>query len=442
MEMNIEEISQARRRIDVEIDAGEVTRKLDQAYRELSKKAKVKGFRPGKVPRRILEQYYSQQVLSDVKSDLIEESFSQVLEKSNLYPLGNPALEDGVMKQGESFKYTIVMEVRPNFELKDYRGISVEKEIVNVSEDDVDKKLEEIREAHANLNPITTDRQIRDGDYVIIDFEAFWNKEPLKDLNGQDVLIQVGSGNFYPEIEADLPGLKKGSGKEIAVTFEEDFQDKRLAGKDVVFSVHVKDIKEKELPMLNNSFAKSLGGDIKSLAGLRKRVKHDIILQEEKRVDGELKKRLLKKITDSVDFELPQAAVEGEIERSIATFKQNLMLRGARFESTGFSEEKMREDLREGAEQRVKEDLVLGKIADQEKIDLDEDTIREGFKNLAAQTGRDMAQLRRYYEENRLMDSFRNQLLVEKILNHCVQGANIKEVAQLSEKSQEERKDP
>ena len=442
MEMNIEEISQVKRRIDVEIDAGEVTTKLDQAYRELSKKAKVKGFRPGKVPRRILEQYYSQQVLSDVKSDLIEKSFSQVLEESNLYPLGKPSLEDGVMKQGESFKYTIVMEVKPNFELKDYRGISVEKEIVNVSEDDVDKKLEEIREAHANLNPITTDREIRDGDYVIIDFEAFSNKAPVEDLNGQDILIQVGSGNFYPEIESGLLGLEKGSGKEIAVAFKEDFQDSRLAGKAVVFSVHVKDIKEKELPKLNNNFAKSLGGDIKSLAGLRKKVKQDIILQEERRVDRELKKRVLKKITDSVEFELPQAAVEEEIERSIATFKQNLMLRGARFESTGLSEEKMREDLREGAEQRVKEDLVLGKIADLEKIHLDDDTIREGFKNLAAQTGRDMAQLRRYYEENRLMDSFRNQLLVEKILNHCVQGANITEVAQLSEKSQEERQEP
>lgn len=441
MEMNIEEINQVKRRIDVEIDAEEVTRKLDQAYQKLSKKAKVKGFRPGKVPRRILEQYYSQQVLSDVKSDLIEESFSQVLEKSNLYPLGKPSLEDGVMKPGESFKYTIVMEVKPDFELKDYMGISVEKEIVNVSEDDVDKRLEEIREAHANLNPITTDRKIRDGDYVIIDLEAFWNNKPLKDLNAQDVLIQVGSGNFYPEIESGLLGLKKGSGKDIAVAFKEDFHDTRLAGKDVVFSIHIKDIKEKELPKLNNQFAKGLGGDIKSLAGLRKKVKEELFAQEERRVERELKKRLLKKITDSVDFELPQVAVEGEIERSVAMLKQNLMLRGARFESTGLSEEKMREDLRESAEQKVKENLVLGKIADLENIDLDEDTIREGFKNLAAQTGRDMAQLRRYYEENHLMDSFRNQLLVEKILNHCVQGATITQVERISEKSHEERKD-
>jgi trigger factor len=118
------------------------------------------------------------------------------------------------------------------------------------------------------------------------------------------------------------------------------------------------------------------------------------------------------------------------------------MLRGARFESAGLSEDKMREDLREGAEQKVKENLVLGKIADLENIDLEEDTIREGFKNLAAQTGRDMAQLQRYYEENHLMDSFRNQLLIEKILNHCVQGANISEVHRISEKNEEEGKEP
>jgi trigger factor len=276
---------------------------------------------------------------------------------------------------------------------------------------------------------------------VVIDLEAFWNNKPLKDLNAQDVLIQVGSGNFYPEIESGLLGLKKGSNRDITIAFKEDFHDIRLAGKDVVFSINIKDIKEKELPKLNNQFAKGLGGDIKSVAGLKKKVKEDLFAQEARRVDAELKKRLLKKITDSVDFELPQVAVEGEIERSLAALKQNLMLRGTRFEATGLSEEKMREDLRKGAEQKVKEDLVLGKIADLENIDLDEATIREGFKNLAAQTGRDMAQLRRYYEENHLMDSFRNQLLVEKILNHCVHGANITEVERISEKGHEERKE-
>ena len=442
METNIEEISQVKRRIDVEIEAEEVNKKLDQAYREISKRVKVKGFRPGKVPRRILEQYYSKQILSDVKSDLIEKSFSKVIEETKLFPLGRPSLEDGAIRPGESFKYTIHMEVKPDFELKDYMGIPAEKEILNVSEDDVDKKLEEIREAHANLTSITEHREIQDADYVIIDYEGFWNEKPLKDVKGQDSLIHVGSKSFYPEVESGMVGLKKGAEKNIEIDFKEDFHDKRLAGKRVTFSITIKDIKKKELPELNDDFAKGLGSDIKSFSDLRIRVKEDITLQEERRIDRELEKRLLRKITDSVDFELPEIAVENEIERSIAMIKQNFLMRGAQFESAGISEEKMREDFRKGAEEKVKEDLVLSKIADSEDIGIEEHEVREGFQKLAAETRRDLATLQRYYEENNLVDSFKNQLLVEKILNHCVQGAKITEVKKIPRESQEDRKEP
>jgi trigger factor len=442
VETNIEEISQVKRRIDVEIGAEEVNKKLDEAYRELSKKVKVKGFRPGKVPRRILEQYYSKQILSDVKSDLIEESLSKVIEKTKLFPLGRPSLEDGAIRPGENFKYTIHMEVKPDFELKDYMGISVEKEILNVSEDDVDKKLEEIRDAHASLTSITEHREIRDGDFVTIDYEGFWNEKPLKEVKGQDSLIHVGSKNFYPEVESGIVGLKKGAEKNIEIDFKEDFHDQRLAGKQVNFSVKIKEIKKKELPELNDDFAKALGSDFKSFSDLRMRVREEITLQEERRIDRELKKRLLKKIADSVDFELPEVAVENEIERSIATIKQNFLIRGAKFESAGISEEKMREDFRKGSEEKVKEDLVLSKIADLENISIEEHEIREGFQRLAAQTGRDLATLQRYYEENNLLDSFRNQLLVEKVLNHCVQRAKITKVKEIPRESSEHREEP
>ncbi len=435
MQTNIEEISQVKRRIDVEIAPDEVNRRLDQAYRELSKRVKMRGFRPGKIPRRILEQYYSKQVLSDVKSDLIEESLSRVVEENNLLPLGKPSLEDGAIRPGESFRYTVLLEVRPEFELKDYMSISVEKEVLNVSEDDVDKKLEEIREAHASLTSVAEEREIRDGDYVVIDYEGFWNDKPIKGIEGQDFLIHVGDKSFYPEIESAVIGLKKTAERDIEIEFNEDFHDTRLAGKKVRFAVRVKEIKQKELPELNEDFAKRLGNNIESLSDLRKRVKDDITLQEERRIDRELKRRLLKKIADSVDFELPQAAVEQEIERSMAAIKRNFLLRGTQFESTGLSEKKMREDLRNGAEQNVKEDLVLSKIADMENITIEEHEIMSGFRKLADQTGRDPALLQKYYEENNLIDGFRNQLLVEKILNHCLEGAKIVEVKEISDQS-------
>jgi trigger factor len=434
METSIEEISQVKRRLNVEIGAEEVTTKLDQAYKQVSKRAKIKGFRPGKAPKKILEQYYGKEIMDDVKNDLIRESFSKVIEENKLFPLGGPSIEDEAIRPGENFRYTIVMEVKPDFELKDYMGIPVEKQILNISEDDVDKRLEEIKEASAKLISINEDRGIREGDYVVIDYVGLWKDKPLQGIKGKDFLIHVGSKNFYPELESATLGLKKDDRKDIRMNFGEDYSDRRLAGKGVTFRIHVQDIKEKDLPELDDDFARSLGNDFKSLTDLRERVRKDITLQEERRIDRELKARLLNKITAMVDFELPQVMVESEIERLIANIKQTSLRTGTRFESAGISEEKLRKDLRIPSEQKVKEELVLGKIAEMEAIGVEEPDIRKGLQELAAQTGSDLAMLQQYYEKNNLMDQLRNQLLVEKILNHLVQGAKITEVEEISEK--------
>jgi len=440
METNIEEISQVKRQISVEIETEEVTKKLDQAYNELSKRAKVKGFRPGKTPRKILEQYYGKEIMTDVKNDLIKESFSKVIEETKLFPLGNPSIEDEAIRPGENFRYTILMEIRPDFELKEYMGISVEKEILNISEDNADKKLEEIREAHAQLVFINEERGIKEGDYVIIDYECMWKDKPIKGIEGKDFMIHVGDKNFYPEIESGIKGLKKAEEKDIKIDFSEDFSDRRLANKSVLFHIRVEDIKKKDLSDLNDDFARSLGKEFKSLADLREKVKKEITLQEEKKIDSELKKRLLKKITAKVDFELPEAMVENEIEYSMATIKQNFLRAGSKLESANISEDTMRQDLKLAAERKVKEELILSKIADLEDIKLEDSDIRHGFQELATQTGQDLTILQQYYEKNNLMDSFRNQLLIEKILNHLVQGATISEVQEISEENQKDRK--
>ena len=434
MKTSIEEISKVKRRLNVEIEAEEVTKKLDQAYKQVSKRVKIKGFRPGKAPRKILEQYYGREIMDDVKNDLIKESFSKAAEETKLFPLGSPSIEDEAIRPGENFRYTVIMEVKPAFELKDYMGITVEKEILNISEDDVDKKLEEIKEAHAKLISLNEDREIKEGDYVIIDYDSVWKDKPLKDINGKDFIIHVGSKNFYPELESATLGLKKDAKKDVKIDFSEDFVDRRLAGKSVAFRIHVQDIKKKDLPELNDDFARSLGNEFKSLTDLRERVKKDIALQEEKRIDRELKARLLRKITAMVDFELPQVMVEMEIERLIANIKQNSIRTGTRFESTGIPEERLREDLRIPSEQNVKEELVLGKIAEIEDMRVEDSDIRKGLQELAAQIGSDLALLQQYYEKNNLMNQLRNQLLVEKVLNHLVQDAKITEVKEISEK--------
>jgi trigger factor len=435
MQTHVEEISPVKRRITVEIEAEKVGLTYDRALHELSKKAKIKGFRPGKTPRKIIEQYYGTQIISEVKNDLIRESFTEAIEKTGLIPLIGPSIEDGTLLQGEPFIYTIELEVRPEFELKDYMGISVEKEITDISEDMVEKRLEELREVHAQLVSVDEGRGVQEGDYAVIDYTGLWNGRPLKDIRGNDFTVHVGSERFYPDVETGIVGLKREEEREIRVDFNANFPDKRVAGRNVVFHVRIKDIKKKDLPELSDEFARTLGDEFPSLKILRDRVREDLVLQEEKRVERALQSRLLKKIADTVDFELPQSLVEKEIDHSLASIEQSIRYSGSQIESAGMPMEKMRDELRPVAERKVKEDFVLGKIADMENITIEENDTRDGFQRLAAQTGKDPAMLERFYERNNLMDPFRDQILKEKTLNHLLQGAKIKEVRQISEKT-------
>jgi len=434
MQTHVEEISQVKRRLTVEIEVEKVSLTYNQVLHQLSKKVKIKGFRPGKTPRRILEQHYGSQIINEVKSDLLRESFSEAIEKTGLAPLDSPTIVDGTLRQGEPFTYTIEMEVRPVFELKDYMGISVEKEIADISEDHVDKRLEELRGIHAQLVSVDEGRGVQEGDYAVIDYTGLWNGKPLRDMKGRDFMVLVGSKHFYPDLETGVVGMKKDEEKEIQVKFNADLDDKKLAGKSVAFHVKIKDIKKKDLPELNDEFAKSLGDEFPSLSVLRGRVKEELALQEEMRVEREVRSRLLKKIAATVDFELPQSLVEREINRSIASITQSILRSGSRLDSAGISEEAMRHELRPVAENTVKEAFVLDTIAEMENIAVEEQDTRDGFQRLAAQTGKDPAALERLYETNNLMESFRNQLLKEKALNHLIQGAKIIDVKQISNK--------
>ena len=436
MKTRVEEISEVKRKINVEIDAEEVTKSIDKAYSQLSRKAKVKGFRPGKAPRKILEQYYGKQVVNDVKSDLIRESFPKVLDETKLFPLGEPSIEDELINPDNIFRYAIFMEVKPEFEIKNYMGISVDKEVLNISEETVDKSIEKIRKSHAKLISIEEDRGIIEQDRVIINYEGFWKDKPIKDIKGQEFMVHVGSGNFYKEVESGIVGLKKGDEKDIEIDLDENFSDSRLAGKLVNFNIVIIDIKKEDLPELNDDFAKVLGDNFESLADLRQKVTEEITLQEEKRIDSELKKRLIGKISDSVNFELPQILVESEINHSINSLKEGFSQNGMTMESTGISESKMRQELIKPSEVKIKEELALDAIARLEAITVEEKDIGDAFDSLSGRTGSDPALIRQYYESNNLMNSFEAQILAEKTLNHLVKGAIINDVTEIQKETE------
>lgn len=428
MKTTLQDISPVKKKLEIEIEAREVDKKINDAYRELGKGIRIPGFRAGKVPRKILEQRFGSQVMEDVTRRLVNETLAKAVEETNTYPLSLPVIENEILKGGQGFRYSATMEVRPEFELKDYMGLEVEKEICAVTEKDVDSQLEEVRKTHGELTPIGEERGTKEEDYVILEYEGFEDGKAVEGVKANNFLLKIGSNDFHPDFEKGLIGLKKGEGSEVKVKFEDNYLRANLAGKMVNFKVKVIDIKEMKLPELSDEFARGLGADFKDLEDLRKKIKEGLVAREENRVDRELKMRLLGRITDGVDFELPESLVDSELSGAVENIRQNLMRSGSNMEKAGLNEARLREEIRPASEKRVKQMLVLAEIARKDGLSVSEMELSEGFKGMAMSTGQEPEALRKYYEANHLIESFRQNLLEEKALNYLAKGANISEV--------------
>ncbi len=428
MKSNIEEISPVKKKIIVEVEADEVERKITKAYRDLGKQARLPGFRPGKIPMSILEGRFSKEVLSDVTRELINDTLPKALQDNETFPINVPTLENDLPKKGEPFRYTATMEVRPTFELSGYKGLEVEKEILSVGPEEVERQIDMIRRSRGYLRPVEEDRGVREGDHVEFSYRGLENGIPIEGLDAQDHSLRVGSGDFHPDFEKEIMGVRKGGTASIRVNFQEDYHAKNLAGKTIDFEIELKDIKEMELPPLDDEFARSLGGQVETLEDLRKEVQKELKRREEDRIEREAKMRLIRKICDTVDFALPESLVDQELNRAIENIMQNLSRSGTTPDMTGLNEDKLRQELLPAAESRVKRMLVLGEIAQQNDLRVTDEDVSNGFLALAAESGQDPGVIRRLYEDQNLVDSFRDRLLEEKALNYLVSSSKITEV--------------
>ncbi len=429
MKTTVEEVSSVKKKILVEIESEDVDKRINNAFKKYGKSAKIKGFRPGKVPMKVLERYYGDQVIYEVTNSIIQETLPQAMQETDTWPLNMPALEnDTPVVKGQDFKYAAVMEVRPEFEIKDYLGIEVEKEKCVISEDDVENQIEAILKSQGNLVPMTDDRAIEKDDYAIINYQGFEDDKAVDGIKAENYSVTIGTGNFYPGFDDELIGLKKGDKKEFTIDFKEDYINPKLAGKTIKFDVDVADIKVMELPELNDEFVKGLGVEFETVDELKARIKEDLTAREEKRIETDLRNKIIEKISESVEFELPESLVEGEINASIENMRQSFYRSGASFEKLGLDLEKMKSELKPTAERNVKAALILGNIAGENDIDVDEKELSEGFAEMAEGSGHPVETVRKYYEANDLMETYRQTLIKEKTLKYLVENASVTEV--------------
>ena len=424
MNVNIEEISSIKKKVNVEIPVDQVTKEIDSFYGELKKKAKIKGFRPGKVPRNILERYFKDYVKTEVTQKLIQDTYPTVLSENNLHPVSPPVIDPGELERGKPLQYSATVEVKPDIKIEDYLGLKIEGKKEGVKDEEVEERLKGLQNLHAQLKTVPEARPIKKGDYVIFDYEAWMDNKPLEEGKAIDFTVEVGSGRFIPDLEEKLIGLRPEEEREIEVSFPEDYGFKKWAGKTISFHVKIKELKEKILPPLDDEFAKDLG-DYSSLEELKVKLKEDIGKEKELTLERQLKDQLVDQLLRANPFEVPESLVEEQSKALVSDTKLRLATQGIDLKNLSMSEEKLQEDYRALAQRQVQTFLLLEKIAAQEGITVTDEEAEERLRGIAERTQQKFDAVKRYYEKNNLILELRAGILNEKTLNFLLQKANI-----------------
>lgn len=426
MNVTVEELSSIKRKLVVEIDAEQVAGEIEKAYRKIAKTAVVKGFRKGKVPRRILEQQYAPRMENDVVGSLINDSLFKAMIDNKVNPVSQPqVVESAKLEAGKPFSYEAEVEIRPVVEAKDYTGLKLEKEKVAFDESIVDERLAQLAESRSSLE-VTSRKKAREGDTVIIDFEGFIDGDAFENGTAKDYQLELGSGSFIPGFEEQIVGMKREDEAEVEVSFPENYGAKELAGKPAKFKVALKEIKEKVVPKPNNDLAKEVGFD--SLKDLKARIRDDSMREQTDRVQNQMQEQMMDLLVAANEFEVPEGMVQSQLEHLKQNFSQRLQSQGMSLEMLGMNDEGFATAYREMADKQVRGELILDAIAAQEELKVKDAELEAKMEELAAQSNAPLEQVKTYFDNPQAKEGLSGQILQEKVVAFIVDKAKVTEV--------------
>jgi trigger factor len=441
MKVSVEQTSEITSRVNVELSEEAVSRQLKKAYNRLNRSAKVKGFRPGKVPLTILKRHYGDQVNHEAGLELVNDTLMEALEQTGMEVVSQSDLDREVLQEGEPFRYSFVVEVKPQVHAQDYKNIPAKRPPLEVSDEEVAAELALRRQTNFHLRSLEEPRPIQQGDHAVLDFKTFADGKPVPDGEARGFHLEVGSNRFNPEFENELLGASKGEEREIQVAFPLDYGNKNLAGKKATFQVAVKDIKEKVLPELNDEFAKNLG-EFESLEDLRSAIRQELESSKRKRIDDEVWAQICDELLNRNPFEVPKSMVEQELQRMLDTIRFRLSSQNLTLEQAGMDEDIFKERNRQMAEKRVRTSILLERISHQEGFEVSDEELDQGLHSTAEKMNQPYDKVRDFYVRSNMMDSYRHQLLEDKVINFLQDQADITEGEQVAisgpEKNQSE----
>ncbi len=415
------------RRLEVEVGKGRVNKAFERAYRDLAKRAQVKGFRKGKVPRAVLEKMFGPQVREEIERLLVTESLGEAVEQAEIRPVTEPSIEGGTPEPDAAYTYTAVIEVKPAIELPELTGLPAQKPAVEVPDQELLEQLERIREGQAQLVEEPEDTPAAEGHHLKIDFVGRIDGETFEGGTGSDVEVELGTGRFIPGFEEQLVGAKAGEDVEIRVTFPEDYGAAELAGKEAVFATHLAAIRRREVPELDDELAKDLG-DFEDLDALRAKVREDMSAQRENAAEAALRQSVLDALIERTEFDVPAGLIERRLEGQLQRAHRELES-SVPHDQLHQQLDAWREQWRPRAERDVREALLLEAVSDAREIEVSEEELEAKMEEMAEAQGIDPQRWKQAYRQGELVEALRVQIKDEKALAFLCSEAKIAETS-------------
>lgn len=429
MNVKVDQVDKNIVQLEIEVDSKKFEEGMQKAYVKNVKKLNVPGFRKGKAPRGIIERYYGEEIFyEDAINIVCPEAYDKAVEQTKIEPVDYPEIDIKQIGNGKTLIFTAKVTVKPEVELGDYKGIEATKTEYNVTEDDVDKELEKMQEKNARLVTVE-DRSVQSGDIAVIDFKGFLDGEPFEGGEGVNYNLEIGSGQFIPGFEDQLIGRNVGEEVDVNVTFPQQYHAEELAGKPVLFKVKINQIKFKELPEIDDEFVKDVS-EFDTLDELKDDIRKKLQEEAESKSQKDLQNNVIDKVVNSAQVDIPEIMIENQISSIIQDLDMQVRAQGLTMEKylefSGLNMNSLKEQYKERAKEQVKTTLVLEKIAKTEAVEVSEEELEKELAQLAENYRMEVDKLKDILRPEDIQ-SIRNDILMNKVIDMLVKNANIVE---------------
>jgi trigger factor len=423
MKVDVTHVSDIEKRLTVVVPQETVASQFEQAYKELKKNVRLKGFRPGKAPMALLEKYFKAQVEEDVISKILQESYPRAIDEAKTVPVSQPKIENAGIECGKEFSFTAVFEVKPEIAPQGYEGLELEREkIAQAGDEELATALEGLRSTYATLKDIEG-RALAQGDYGIFDLDAVCEGKPYGGGPQKDFFLEASDTSYLPGFLARVEGMRAGDERSFSLQLPEDFANKEYAGKQVDMKVLLKGLKERVLPVLDDEFARDLSQKYSCLDDLKKALSEDISTRKRNQAEHGFKEKLFDALIEKNAFDVPKSLIDMQARNMVMETQQMLAQQGIKLESLGQNAGTLLERYRGAAERQVRAALILEAIAAKEGLTVDDADFEKKYDELAAQYGQDVAAVKAALDR----DVLRPQILENKAIDFITAKAHITE---------------